>query len=226
MWFPPFIGGDYADGAHNAGFDDVSYCKVDIGIATAGGLYVDDHDNVYLGSARPPTSGVLRYSGDWPTSADAAGGCGRTDGTGAPLVDEGAVARDVFIPAGEHGLASPHSVAPAPDGGFYVSSVISGVINEYDADGAFRRTILEPPAGEELGPEPYSTGTPLGIGVAADGTLFYADIGVVADPVNGFGPGENTGSVRSITFVDGEPQAPETLGSGLPFPDGIGIFQP
>ena len=48
----------------------------------------------------------------------------------------------------------------------------------------------------------------------------------MADPVNGFGPGENTGSVRSIAFVDGDPRPPETLDEGLAFPDGIGIFQP
>ena len=225
VWFPPVTGGEYVDGAENAGFDDVAFCKVDIGIATAGGIYVDG-DDVYVGSARPPTAGVLRYSGDWPTGPDAAGGCGRTDGTGAPLVDEGAVTREVFIAAGEHGLSTPHSIAAAPDGGFYVSSIITGVIDEYDADGAFVRTILEPPAGEELGPEPFSTGTPLGLAVAPDGTLYYADIGVVADPVNGFGPGENTGSVRAIRFVDGEPQAPETLDEGLAFPDGVGVFVP
>ena len=225
VWFPPFTGGEYVDGAENAGFDDVAFCKVDVGIATAGGIYVDG-DDVYLGSARPPTAGVRRYSGDWPTGPDAAGGCGRTDGTGAPVVDEGAVTSEVFIPAGPHGLSTPHSVAPAPDGGFYVSSIITGVINEYGADGAFVRTVLQPPAGEELGPEPFSTGTPLGLGVAPDGTIYYADIGVVADPVNGFGPGENTGSVRSIAFVDGDPRPPETLDEGLAFPDGIGIFQP
>jgi hypothetical protein len=226
VWFPPFTGGEYVDGAENAGFDGVAFCKVDVAIATAGGIYVDDEDNVYLGSARPPTSGVRRYSGDWPTGPDAAGGCGRTDRTGAPLVDEGAVTSDVFIPAGEHDLASPHSVAAAPDGGFYVSSVISGVINEYDADGAFVRAVLHPPAGEQVGPEPISTGTPLGIGVAPDGTIYYADIGIIADPENGFGPGDGTGKVRAIAFVDGEPQAPETLDEGLQFPDGIGIFQP
>lgn len=225
VWFPPFTGGEYVDGAANAGFDDVAFCKVDVGIATAGGVYVDGED-VYVGSARPPTGGVLRYSGDWPTGPDAAGGCGRTDATGAPLVDEGAVEREVFIPAGEHGLASPHSVAGAPGGGFYVTSVITGVIDEFDPDGAFVRTILEPPAGETLGAEPFSTGTPLGLAVAPDGTIYYADIGIVADPAEGFGPGDGTGSVRAIRFVDGEPQPPETLDDGLAFPDGIGIFQP
>ena len=225
VWFPPFTGGEYVDGGDNAGFDDVAFCKVDIAVATAGGIHVDGED-VYLGSSRPPTAGVLRYSGDWPTGPDAAGGCGRTDGTGAPLVDEGAIEREVFIPAGEHGLSTPHSIAAAPDGGFYVTSIITGVVNEYDANGAFVRTILEPPAGEELGPEPFSTGTPLGLGVAPDGTIYYADIGVVADPVEGFGPGDGTGSVRAIRFEGGEPQAPETLDEGLDFPDGIGIYVP
>ena len=215
VWFPPFDSGD------------VAYCKVDVAIATPGGIYVDEEDNVYLGSARPPTSGVVRYSGDFPTSDDAEGGCGRTDGTGAPLVDEGAVQQEVFIAAGEHGLLSPHSVAPGPDGGFYVSSVITGVINEYDAEGAFVRTVLQPPAGEELGAETFSTGTPLGIAVGPDGSLFYADIGIVADPVEGFGPGEDNGSVRVIRFdPSGEPQPPEVVADGLAFPDGLGVLVP
>lgn len=226
VWFPPFSGGALDPTAPNAGFDRVAYCKVDTGIATPGGIYVDGEDNVYVGSARPPSAGVLRYSGDWPTGPDAAGGCGRTDGTGKPLVDRGAVDREVFIAAGPHGLASPHSVAPAPDGGLYVSSVINGVIDEFDADGGFVRTILEPPAGEELGSTPFSTGTPLGLATGPDGSLFYADIGIVADPVDGFGPGERTGSLRVIRFVDGEPQPPDTIADHLRFPDGLGVVAP
>lgn len=226
VWFPPFSGGALDATAPNAGFDRVAYCKVDTGIATPGGIYVDADDNVYVGSARPPTAGVLRYSGDWPTGADGAGGCGRTDATGKPLVDSGAVDREVFIPAGPHRLASPHSVAPAPDGGLYVSSVINGVIDEFDADGDFVRTILEPPAGEELGAEPFSTGTPLGLATGPDGSLFYADIGIVADPVDGFGPGERTGSLRVIRFLDGEPQPPDTIADHLQFPDGLGVVAP
>ena len=90
---------------------------------------------------------------------------------------------------------------------------------------AWRRTILQPPAGESHGEETFSTGTPLGIGVAPDGTLFYADIGVVVTP-DSAGPGDDNGSVRRIRFVDGEPQAPETMATGLAFPDGIGLFDP
>ncbi len=104
-------------------------------------------------------------------------------------------------------------------------SVVTGVINEYGPDGAFRRNILSPPAGESLGAKPYSTGTPLGIGVAADGTLFYADIGITATS-KGVGPGDHTGTVRRIRFVNGAAQPPDTMATGLDFPDGIGVWGP
>ncbi len=106
-----------------------------------------------------------------------------------------------------------------------MSSVFTGVINEYDAEGWFVRTILEPPAGEQVGAEPYSTGSPLGIGVDDTGTLYYADIGIVVSD-DGVGPGDGTGSVRRIRFEDGEPQAPETMAAPLDFPDGIGVWLP
>jgi hypothetical protein len=92
-----------------------------------------------------------------------------------------------------------------------------------DGDGKFVRTVLTPPAGETLGAQTYSTGTPLGLGIDAGGTLYYADIGIVLSPEVGPGP---KGSVRRIRFVDGAPQPPETLADGLAFPDGIGVYQP
>jgi hypothetical protein len=63
-----------------------------------------------------------------------------------------------------------------------VSSIINGVISEFDANGAFLRVVLQPPAGEVFGPQPYSTGTPLGLTVGPDGTLYYADLGLRAGP--------------------------------------------
>lgn len=203
---------------------DQTYCKVDIEVATAQSILVMPDDTVYVVSARPPTSGVWRYT-DLPTSADAAGGCGDTDRTGAPLADS--VTREQVLAPGEHDILSPAGIAGTPDGGFYLSSVITGVINEYDEDWAFVRTILAPPEGEAIGTDTsLSTGTPLGVGVTPDGTIYYADIGIVNDPEAGFGPGDGTGKVRRITFVDGEPQAPETLAEGLAFPDGIGVYVP
>ena len=37
-------------------------------------------------------------------------------------------------------------------------------------------------------------------------------------------PGRQHGTVRRIPFVDGQPQPPETMATGLAFPDGIGIL--
>jgi hypothetical protein len=222
IWFPPFTKGFEVqrDGTNGS----VPYCKVDIGIATAGGVAVDADDDVYVASARPPTAGVWKYSGPFPTSATPDGGCDTTDGTGAPLTTS--VQKELFIAVGEHGLVSPNAIVAAPGStSWYVSSVFTGVINEYDTAGTYVRTVLEPPEGEGPGPEPISTGSPLGLGVAPDGTLYFADIGLVISD-EGVGPGDRTGSVRRIRFVDGAPQPPETLADGLAFPDGIGVFVP
>lgn len=223
IWFPPFD--SY----------EVAYCKLDVEIGTAQQIWVDGDDNVYVASARASSgerpAGVYRYSPPFPTSDDADGGCGRTDATDAPFADE--VDRDVFVPAGEQGLGTPSGITPAPDGGFYVSSVFTGVINEYDASGGFVRTILRPPEGEELtAEESYSTGTPLGLATGPEGTLYYADIGIVAGGTDEEGqpglpgPGELTGSVRRITFTDGEPDGPEVMDEDLAFPDGLGLWVP
>lgn len=207
VWFPPF------------NRTKVRYCKIDTGIATAGGIATDRGD-IYLTSARPTTAGVWRYTGPFPTSDTAAGGCAKKDSTGAPLADT--VNKTLFIPSGEP-LATPNAIARSPRG-WYVSSVINGVIAEYDKQGKFLRTVLSIPAGEQLGAKPYSTGTPLGIAVDRRGNLFYADIGLVLD--DGIGPGDHTGSVRRIRFVKGIPQPPQTLASSLEYPDGIGVFLP
>jgi sugar lactone lactonase YvrE len=215
VWFPPDFGN-----ASESESNDVPYCKLDTAIGTAGQIYVDDQDNVYVASARGATLGVLRFSGPFPTSDDAAGGCGQTDATGAPLADS--VNVEQFIMANED-VATPNAIVPAPDGGFYVSSVINGRIGEFDADGNFVRLVLEPPADEELGEESFSTGTPLGLGIDSSGTLYYADIGITITD-EGIGPGAE-GSVRRIVFENGEPQPPEVVGDGLAFPDGIGILE-
>jgi hypothetical protein len=209
VWFPPF------------NKTKVRYCKLDVGIATAGGILVDSKDRVYVPSGRPPTAGVLRYSGPFPTSDTAKGGCGAKDATRAPMAPS--VNKEQFIGLG-NGLAAPIAIVRAPKDGFYVSSVISGVINEYDANGGYVRTVLQPPSGETLGEQTFSTGTPLGLGIGPDGTLYYADIGITITS-EGIGPGPE-GTVRRIRFVDGAPQPPEIMGGGLAFPDGIGVYTP
>jgi hypothetical protein len=210
VWFPPFD------------TDEVPFCKIDVTLPTPGGIDVVD-DVVYLALARPPGNGIVRYDGPFPTSADAAGGCGRVDGTGAPLADE--VHKESFIPADEH-VATPNAVVGAPDGGVYVSSAFTGVLAEYDDSGRFVRTLVTPPAGEQLGVEPYSTGAPFGMGVdPATGSLYWADLAIgITDDI---GPIDGAGTVRRIAFdASGNPGPVETMDEGLDFPDGIGIYVP
>jgi hypothetical protein len=217
VWFPPFDS------------RDVAYCKIDISIATAQSIFIDADDNIFVASSRGASAdepaGVYKFTPPFPTGPDAAGGCDSTDPTGAPMTTD--VRKELWIEtSAETGLATPAGLAPTPDGGLYVSSVFNGVINEYGPDGEFVRTILQPPDGETLGAEPFSTGTPLGIGVAPDGTLYYADIGIVVVEGELPGPGDGTGSLRRIVFVDGDPQPPETMTTDLSYPDGIGVWSP
>lgn len=217
IWFPPFTS------------DQVSFCKLDLHLATGQGIYVDKDDTVYLNSPRPAaepdatSAGVFKYTGPFPTSADAAGGCGQIDNLGSPLAD--AIHKERVLAAGDNGLATPSGITRGPNGHFFVASVITGVINEYDADWQYLQTVLQPPEGEQLGAQSFSTGTPLGVTVGPDGTLYYADIGIVVD-ASGIGPGQKTGSVRRITFTAGKPNPPETIAAQLQFPDGLGLWSP
>lgn len=195
------------------------YCKLDITVGTAGGVYVDAQNRVYVASARG-TTGIYRYA-NLPTADTAAGGCGGRDENGSPVADR--VTKERFIP-GDTNIPTPTSVTGSGHGTFYVSSVLNGVIAEYGADGAFIRRVLQPPAGERLGSTPLSTGSPFNVTVDAAGSLYYADLALVLSP-RGPRPGTRLGTVRRIRFVDGQPQAPETIDSGLRFPDGVGIFE-
>ncbi|GBD27530.1 hypothetical protein HRbin30_02881 [bacterium HR30] len=105
-----------------------------------------------------------------------------------------------------------------------MTSVLNGVIAEYDAEGRFLRRVLQPVSGERL-PFP-STGTPLGVAVDSLGSVYYADLGLVQNGLN-IGPGDNLGTVRRIVFdPNGNPLAPVTLDRNLDFPDGIGVWEP
>jgi sugar lactone lactonase YvrE len=208
IWFPPFDS------------EQVSYCKIDVALPTPGGIVVGHDDSLYVATARPPGNGILRFTGPYPTSADAAGGCGRADPLGAPLAD--AVDKQLFIPADEHTL-TPNALAVDGDGNFYVSSAFTGTIARYGPDGAFLDTIVTPAPGDDLGAEPRAGGAPFGLQVLDDGTIYWADLGLVAN-ADGVGPLDGTGTVRR--YDPGTGQASTVIDEGLDFPDGIGVFRP
>ena len=208
VWFPPF------------GLANNRYCKIDITLGTAGGIFVDKSERIYVASARAHP-GIYRYTGPFPTSDTAAGGCGRLDPLGSPMAD--VVRKEKFILPDTNTL-TPNAVVGSDHDTFYVSSVSTGMIAEYDADGTFVRRILEPPAGEHLGTTPFSTGSPLGLAVDSYGTLYYADLGL-AQGSDGIGPVDGFGSLRRIRFENGTALPPETLDSGLNFPDGLGVLE-
>ncbi len=212
IWLPPYDG------------QDVASCKLDTTIGTALSLWVDDQDRIYVTSARGPGAGVWRYSGPYPTAADAAGGCGGTDATGAPSADR--TRKERFI-APDALAATPSGITGGPGGSLFVSSATTGAINEYDANGTFVRTVLQPPAGTTLGASPLPTGTPLGLAFDPAGALFYADVGLtVTTPGAPPTATAGAGSVRRIVFQDGTALPPEIVGRGLDAPDGLGLLVP
>ncbi|MFQ5665431.1 MAG: PQQ-binding-like beta-propeller repeat protein, partial [Candidatus Binatia bacterium] len=194
-----------------------NFCKIATDIGTAGSVAVDEQGRVYVTSARGGV--VLRFSPPFPTGPDAAGGCGKADVLGSPMADEVTVETFIKDPMN---LATPSGIVRAPNGNWYASSVLTGIIAEYDPEGNFVRRVLEPPAGKRA--LPLSTGHPQGLAVDREGVLYYADLNLVASPSRGIGPGPN-GSVRRITFdARGAPQPPEVVKDGLAFPDGLGIL--
>jgi hypothetical protein len=68
------------------------------------------------------------------------------------------VQRERFITAGAFSGAS--GIVPSPAGGFYISTVAFGKIDEYDANGTFVRSIMAPGPGEGLGNFSKRQGTP------------------------------------------------------------------
>ena len=192
-----------------------NFCKLATDIATAAGVAVDELGRVYVASAREAR--VRRFLPPFPTGPDAEHGCGNTDALGSPLATS--VTQETFI----NDIANVPTVtgiARARNGGWYVSSVFTGVIAEYDANGVFLRRLVESPVGSGL---PLPNGHPQGIAVDCAGDLYYADLDLTIRP-SGIGPGPN-GKVWHVAFdACGIPQAPEIVKQGLAFPDGLGVL--
>ncbi|MBW2395663.1 MAG: hypothetical protein JRG95_15490 [Deltaproteobacteria bacterium] len=209
LWFPPYAGHPGPPGAYPAtGAASDGFCKLATDISAAGGLAIDEAGRVYLASAG---RGVIeRFSPPFPTGTDAAGGCGGQGPAGSPFATQ--LQRETFA----DGWYTFSGLAFAPNGHLFASSVFTGEIVEYDADGTLLRKILDP---DDWLP-PFETGTPMGLALGSDGTLYYADLDLTWD-FPSIGPGPD-GKVWRLRFdEDGTPLPPEILLRGLAFPDGV-----
>lgn len=225
IWFPD-TGGGYGAGYDFAtdGFaatSDIAYCLIDRQVATAGAIQVLPDGSALVASARPGLNtegwGIFRFANLPSSPAE----CSDTDGDG--VLEATGVSKAAFI-VDPVNTPTPNAVVAGPDGTFYVSSVFNGVIAQYSSHGLFMRRVLSPPPGEVL--PPFSTGTPLGLGLTPEGHLWYADIGIVIEPglPPGIGPGDGNGTVRRIDLGGPVPGDPVLVDDGLAFPDGIGVL--
>ena len=214
VWFPPYdvfpgAPGTYPNGEISTG----KFCKVDVAIGSASSVLIDAQDNVYV--AAPAAFQVLKFAPPFPTGPDAAGGCGRLDPTGQPLADVDRANRSIFIQG--VGIETYTGLAKAKNGNLYVGQVLAGVIEEYDFGSdplrAPVRTIVPQPPGWAAD----YTGTPQGLAVGADGTLYYADLDIQPN----FTPGDDGKFWRVRFDAKGNPQPPEAILTGLDFPDGV-----
>lgn len=213
-WFAPF---DAATPAH---------CVLAADLATPLGLSVDESGAVYLASARAPTAGLWRYRGTFPSDP---AGCvtaipepagTEPPGTGPP--GPPIVTAKLLVTGGTAGLSAPTAVAIAPNGqDLVVSSAPDGLIVAFDLEGADPSTVLEP-----LEPGSPATRSPFGLTIAPDGSVIYADTGLVTDTSGAIVPGNATGALSRIDTSDGTARPPETIDERLNAPDGLGLYLP
>ncbi len=217
LWFPPL---DRFPGALGAfpGTDAAStnFCKLATNLGTASSVAVDP-----LGRAWVATSSGLavhRFTPPFPTAPNRAGGCILRDGSPHAIT----VNREVVItPDPELKMFTFSGIANAPNGNLYVASVLTGRIAEYDLDGRLVRFLVDHPLPLFELPTPF--GSPQGLAVGRDGSLYYADLDLVGT-LPDVGPGPN-GKVWRIRFdASGEPTAPEIVREGLAFPDGVAVL--
>ena len=119
---------------------------------------------------------------------------------------------------------------PARPAGTTCRARSTGVINEYDADGAFVRTILRPPDGDLLDADGYELGSPHGLGIDPDGHPVLRRHRHRASRRAGL-PEHRPGRRHRLAPPHhlrrrGEPQPPRSWPTDLDFPDGIGILVP
>ena len=219
MWFPPYDRFPGPPGAYpNTDAISSNFCVIASDIGTAGAIEVDSQGRVYVAGAS--SLKIFRFSPPFPTGLGPGEGCTAVDANGSPKAN--VVNRDTFATNPPGTLFTFTGLAFAANGNLYAASVATGEIAEIGTNGQFVRMILDP--GGSLPPiYPIATGTPQGLAIDADGSVYYADINLVG-VFPSLGPGPN-GSVRRIRFdSNGDPLPPELIRDGLAFPDGVSIF--
>jgi DNA-binding beta-propeller fold protein YncE len=210
VWFPPW---DRFPDPSDVDALSPNACKIATDIGTATGVAIDREGRVYVASA----SGlrIHRFLPPFPASVEE---CSARDETGAPMAP--AVRRETFAWARPlDGLVTYSGLAIAPGGNLYAASVATGRIAEFDPTGRFVRLVLD----AQGWLPPFATGTPQGLAVGPDGTLYYADLALVWTGAS-LRPGPE-GKVWRIRFDEaGAPQPPELVLGGLEYPDGLGLL--
>jgi hypothetical protein len=177
-----------------------TYCFLDRSLAAPGMPIRDDAGDFYL--PEPAALRVTKFSPPFPTSA--------ADCDNPEHLVTTPPTKTTFLGASS-GVVTPAGIARVPESDHvYVGSVlVPQVINEYDAAGAFVRTVV--PVGVPR--------NPLGIDVGSDGTVYYAELNLDPDTSR-----PRCGSVSRARFDDtGTPLPPEELGRRLRFPDGVTV---
>jgi len=178
-----------------------TYCFLDRALGAPGMPIRDDAGNLYV--PEPSAFRVTRFSPPFPSSA--------ADCANPEHLVTTPPTKTTFLSFAASGLGTPAGITRIPGSDHvYVGSVlIPRIVNEYDAAGAFVRTIV---------PQDVPR-NPLGIDVGSDGAVYYAELNL--DPVT---TNPRCGSVSRVRFDGaGQPMAPEQLGEHLRFPDGVTV---
>src|SRR5262245_48182312 len=144
MWFPPYDTFPGAPGTYPNEEHSTNFCKISTTLGPVTSVAIDEQDRVSVTTARgsnvTPSGAVVRFSPPFPTAPDAAGGCGKVDALGSPLADN--VQEEAFIRSSR--VVTPSGIARARNGNWYVASVFTGVIAEFDSSGEYVRRVVQP----------------------------------------------------------------------------------